>query len=499
MQSKHLPVKSMIWVLAVCFWGNIAPVAGQDILTIERAMDIASEICPRLRGSFMNLERYQQNLIAQQAALRSRFSMNLNPLSYSKNRSFDNRVSEWYTNESLSSRGTFRVDQPILWTDGEISLINTFGWQDNSSAVTDGTTSNKAFSNDLYLQLTQPVFTYNRRKMKLKQLEFQLENANISYALQRLNIEQQITTRFYQVYFAQTNLDISLEEYQNALQSYEIIKNKVEADLAARVELYQAEVNLATARSSLEERQVALANAKETLNQTLGIDLTLDHTIFAEVNIKPVEIDLVKATESGLTSRLELRQREIEGAELAFDMIRTKALNEFKGEVSLSVGITGDDRKFTNIYETPTRNPQVSVSFTVPLFDWGEKKARIKAQEIARHIHNLDAWEEKVDIELNIRQTWRNLENLKTQISIARQNVENAQLTYNLNLIRYRERDITSMEMNQFQTQLSNTKISYTQALINYKIELLNMKILSLYDFENDTPIVPITQTIFKN
>lgn len=94
MQSKHLPVKRMIWVLAVCFWGTIAPVAGQDILTIERAMDIASENSPRLRGSFMNLERYQQNLIAQRAALKSRFSMNLNPLSYSKNRSFDNRVSE---------------------------------------------------------------------------------------------------------------------------------------------------------------------------------------------------------------------------------------------------------------------------------------------------------------------------------------------------------------------------------------------------------------------
>ena len=27
--------------------------------------------------------------------------------------------------------------------------------------------------------------------------------------------------------------------------------------------------------------------------------------------------------------------------------------------------------------------------------------------------------------------------------------------------------------------------------LINYKIELLNMKIQSLYDFENDVPIIP--------
>jgi hypothetical protein len=39
---------------------------------------------------------------------------------------------------------------------------------------------------------------------------------------------------------------------------------------------------------------------------------------------------------------------------------------------------------------------------------------------------------------------------------------------------------------------LSNRKIAYAQALINYKIELLNLKILTLYDFEKEEPIVPI-------
>ena len=70
--------------------------------------------------------------------------------------------------------------------------------------------------------------------------------------------------------------------------------------------------------------------------------------------------------------------------------------------------------------------------------------------------------------------------------------MRNAQLTYDLNLTRYREGDINGMEINQFQTQLSGKKVGYTQALINYKIELLNLKILSLYDFEKDVEIVPL-------
>ena len=73
-----------------------------------------------------------------------------------------------------------------------------------------------------------------------------------------------------------------------------------------------------------------------------------------------------------------------------------------------------------------------AISFSVPIFDWGEKKARVKAQEVAQKINRLEFHEDKVNIELNIRQTWRNLENLLSQIKIAKQNVANAQRTYDL-------------------------------------------------------------------
>lgn len=497
MQRKLLSVKKIV-LAAVALCGISFSSYGQLPLTIEKAMDIAEKNSPGLRRSHMNLERYQQNLIAQRASLKSKFSLNLNPVDYNKNRRFDNRLSQWYTNETFSTSGTFQVDQPILWTDGVISLINRFGWQDNNSDIEGIKNSNKAFSNDLYLQLSQPIFTYNKRKMELKQIEYDYENANISYALQRLNTEKQITDQFYAVYMNQRNLAISREELTNAQQSYDIIKNKVEADLAAKDELFQAEVNLATARSSVEERMVALENSKDQLKQTLGMNLDEDLTVFAEIEVKPVDVNVEQAIRHGLESRLELRQREIESEELGFEMIRTKALNEFKGDISISFGLIGDNRHLENIYQNPTQNPRVAISFTVPIFDWGEKKARIKAQKVAQQINELDFHEDKVDIELNIRQVWRSLENLRTQIKIAEQNVKNAQLTYDLNLTRYREGDITGMEISQFQTQLSNKKITYSQTLINYKIELLNLKILSLYDFEKNVPIVPMKDLITK-
>jgi outer membrane protein TolC len=190
---------------------------------------------------------------------------------------------------------------------------------------------------------------------------------------------------------------------------------------------------------------------------------------------------------------MELRQREINIETSQFDLIQTKALNEFKGSLGLSVGLFGDNKNFGNVYESPTDNETVSLSLTIPLWDWGERKSRIKATEASIETANITLEEEQNNIILGVRKVYRNLLNLQNQIAIARQSVINAQLTYDLNLEKYKNGDLTGMDLNIYQNQLSEQQLSYTNALISYKLELLNLKIQTLYDFEKKTPVSPVT------
>ena len=480
-----------MWIVSlVCLLGIDAN--AQISMTLDDALNYSIENSPELKTALMNLRRYKFSLNAQRASLKSKFSLTLNPISYSRNRYFESRLSEWYTNESFASSGTFSISQPILWTGATVSLNNKFGWQNNKSSLAGGENDNSAYSNDLYLSVTQPLFRYNAIKLDLKNIELDYENAQINYALRRLTLENSITNQFYSVYTAQNNLEISKAELKDAEANYNIIKNKVDADLSTKDELYQAELNLATARSTVDNRVVSLENAKDDFKKILGIDIDTDIEIIAKVTAEPVSVDLGKAITNALSSRLELKQREISRTELDLQMKQIKETNSFNGELSLSIGIMGDNERLGDIYKTPTNNPRVSLSFNVPIFDWGERKARIKAQEIAIEMHNLETDEEKKAIEIAIRKSYRNLNNLLTQISIAEKSVKNAQLTYDLNAERYRNGELTGMEMNQFQTQLSNKKMSYVSTVIEYKKELLNMKILTLYDFENNKPIIPL-------
>ena len=469
----------------------VVQVKAQTVMTLEQSLETAIRQSPSLQTTLFTLQRTTETLNAQRAALKSNFALTLNPLDYSNSRRFDTRFSQWYTNENLTTSGTFKIQQPILYTDGTISLTNQTGWQNSSSVVNGVTSNNKAYFNNLNLALTQPLFTYNRTLTQIKTLEYNNENAMLNYAIQRLSLEKNVSQFFYSVYTAQMSLTIKTEELANTEKSNEIIKNKVEAGLAAKEELYQSEVNLATAQSAVQQGRVSLENAKDQFKQFIGMDITTEMTVITDIVVNPMEIDSKMATDHGLASRMELRQRKINIETSQFDMLPIKASNEFRGDLTLSVGLSGDNAELSKVLDKPTNSPRVGISFNVPLWDWGERKAKIRAQEAVINTQKLNYASQEIQIRMDIRQSIRNLSNLKNQIGIALQNQKNAQLTYDINLERYKNGDLTSMDLNLYQTQLSNSKMSYAQALINYKMELLNLKIVSLYDFTTNEPVIP--------
>ena len=479
---------AVILLLISSCWLISPGIMAQRTLTLDEAIRIAQTSSPSIKKSMLNLYGNQRSLDAQRAALKSRFSLDVTPFDYSRNRSFNDLFSRWNTNEDYISFANFSVSQPIVATDGTVSLINRLGYRDNYSEFQE--IRKKTFSNNLYLQIDQPIFTYNRTKLQLKELELNLENAKISNALQLLNLEQNVTQSFYTFYQRQNNLEIARDEYENQKISYEITQNKVDADLLAQEELYQAELNLATSRSTVENNQVMLNNAADDFKLLLGMDLTEELAVEVDINFVTREVDLNKAIQYGLQNRMELRQRAIDIERSQFELIRTRALNEFKGAVALSLGIFGDNERAPDIYETPTMNPRVAIAFNIPIFDWGEKRARLDAANASLQINEVDLEVDKNDIVINIRKTYRNLQNLENQIEIAEQNVKNAELTYEINLERYRNGDLTSIDLERFQSQLSEKKGALADALINYKVELLNLKIMSLYDFEKQQPVI---------
>lgn len=461
-----------------------ASTRAQEILTLEKTLEIAFEHSPTLIQCKISLEQQQLNLKAQKASLKSQFSLDANPFNYSRRNVYDSYNSAWYTNRNMSASASLGILQPIKWTDGSIGLYNDFSWQNASNQTAGG--KNISYNHNLSLRLEQPLFTYNRTKMQLRELELSLENAQLNFAMQQLSIEKNVTTTFYSVYQSQKDLQIARDEVENQRKNAEIISKKAENGLIPREEQYQAEVNLATAEATLNNRRISLQDAKDRFKLLIGMPLEEDFVLLPNTSVSPVSIVSEEAVRHGLEQRMEIRQQEIDVEKDMFNLIRAKSENEFRGSISARVGLDALSGRIKDVYDNPTDNEQIGISLTIPIFDWGAKKARVKSTELGIEAHRLNFEEERKNIILDIRQICNRLPVLLSQVDIQQKGVENAERTYAIQLEKYRNGNLSGMELQQYQSQLTQAKQAHTDAIITYKLELLNLKIQTLWDFENN-------------
>ena len=224
----------------------------------------------------------------------------------------------------------------------------------------------------------------------------------------------------------------------------------------------------------------------------MGISLDEDIMVLPNTDIVTVNVNSDDATKYALEQRMELRQKQITLEQDVFNIIRAKAENEFKGNLSARIAMDALSGKVKNLYDNPTDNEQIGISLTIPIFDWGAKKAKVKSSQLAMESNQIDMDEEKKNITIGVRQICRNLPILIRQIEIKKKSIENAEHSYEINLEKYRNGTLTGMELQQYQTQLTNAKQAYTNAVISYKLEVLNLKIQTLWDFESNKSYLPV-------
>ncbi len=225
-------LKKILFIGGCFILGSSVNIA-QTVLTLDDAIFIALENSPSIRRSVLNLERSQESLNAQNASLKSKFNLQLSPLEYSKNRQFNELYSTWNDSERKGSSGALSVTQPLIWTDGTLSLVDRFGWQKATSDFAN--TRSESYFNNLYISLEQPLFTFNRTKLALTELELDLENAALNYAIQKLNITKTVSESFYAVYQQRLRVQITSDEYVSQNQNYKLTQNKVDAGILSDI------------------------------------------------------------------------------------------------------------------------------------------------------------------------------------------------------------------------------------------------------------------------
>lgn len=457
----------------------------QRVLTLQDALSIALEKSYAVKSAELVLLSSQKNLEAAKLGLMTSINMQFNVPSYS--RTLSNQFNpltgtqQFFDYGFTTYEGMLNFTQPIIFTNGTFTLSGDL-WK--RSQFSSGQQIPTDYYSNLSLSLQQPLFTFNTLKASLTRAEINLEKAQRSYTTTSKDIVYNVTVGFYQLYKAKKNVEITEEKVKQTETSYNTAQNKFKAGLIAEVEALQLEIDLASSRNDLLSAKRTLEEAKNDFKILIGLKLSDSIDVVAQLDYKPVDVNLDEAIDYAIANRNELKNSE---ADIALSKLSVDEINSqgnISAMLSANYGINKDQNRLQDIFHDFDGSRSVVFTVNVPVLDWGKNKRQVESAEANLNLYKLSYENQKQEIRKEIIEVVDNLNSAKARVETLSKSVELAQKSYDISLARFQAGTITSFDLQQMQLRLTDAKTNSLNALIDYKLALADLDRKTLHDFE---------------
>lgn len=469
-------------------------------LTLQASIDIAKEKSYTMRSLQEDLKIAEYNLKSATSSLKTHIDFSLTMPEFNQTvRTWDDTTGvSFYSVKRMDYGGVITVNQPLI-TNGNIY------WETSLNSYDDFYNHDRSATFNTRLRLRQPIdalYGYNAIRSSLKSARLDYERTNKSLRREELNLVYRVSSSYYNLLSLQRSTEIALLDYERQTEANSIAQNKYASGLIREVDALQMEVDLAEAQNSYE---MALFNQESAINSfkdLLGIELTDSVVLKDELKYMVVTVDADKAVEYALKNRTELRERDIAIEQQKMSIRQRKAERMVRGYFDAYVQKTGTSMgdmnvPYGNTIQTSANdfidrpiNYGVGLTVSVPLLDWGENKARVRAAE-ARQRQNYIAKEElERTIETEIRNSVAQLNNNLKRLQLLEKNVVIAEKSFAITLQRFTDGDIDSQTLALERNRLNSAYRNHLSAYIAYQLSLADIMRKTLYDFEKDEPLM---------
>lgn len=385
------------------------------------------------------------------------------------------------------------LNQKIGFTGGDISLNSDLAMINNFLPATDSTaafTATEYQTSLINITLRQPLVKYNRYKWE-KRIEPMLYNEAKKIYLEAMEeVSSTATDHFFNLLIAQIEERIAKINEANYDTLFKIAQGRFELGRIAENELLQLELQYLTAGAEVKDAALQFEVQMFKFKSFLRIkdDVTIE--LIEPSNIKPFTVNPAKALQEArynssealsFNRRLIVAQSKV--AEAKYD-------GRFDAELFAVYGLSNYESNFQALTTRPQDVQTVSLGITVPIFDWGVAKGRLKMAESEQEIVRTNVEQQQIDFDQKVFLLTAQFNMQYNQLIIAAKSDTVGQKRYNITKARYMIGKISITDLNIAQTEADNSKKSYFNSLWQYWRYYFDIRRTTLYDFERDMPIM---------
>lgn len=487
-QYKKVSFLSILLTIT-CFFAA----SGQDassqalVLTLEEAIQLAqtnSHDARIARSEFLSAEwdfkAYRSSYLP---------ALSLNGSAPGFLRSFDNITQNDGTLSFVEQRRTFSqmnfsVSQPLTMTGGTLNFSSGLNYLDQQ-----GTFSSQEWqSNPFSVTLFQPLFQFNAMKWDRIIEPMQYELAKKSYIEQIAEIETEVADLFFAVYDAQKSIEIASFNVAVNDTIFTLSQGRFEIGRIAENDLLQSEYQLINAQTEQANATINYERALRDLKTVLDLPYNLELSVIPPLETPTIDVDPDIAVELARRYRPAFTNLELQQlfAEQEVEQARKSQRNV---NLTASYGLNQNSESFNNVFVDPLEQQRFSVSFQVPIFQWGARKSRLNAA-----LEDQDrVEEEQILLEKQFDQTVyfqvKQLQLLEQQVEIAAQADTIATRRFEVARNRYLVGNIDITELFNAQREKDQANRAFILTLRQFWTSLYTLRRLTLFDFSQNLPL----------
>ena len=397
--------------------------------------------------------------------------------------------------QNLNSFANISINQNIRATGASLFVNSSFNRLQNFGDFD----SNSYTATPIRIGLIQPIMAFNPFKWEHKTAPLEFQKAKQEYIHELQSINLRTIDLFFNWALASKKVAIAEENKETAEKLFKIGKKRYDLGSIERDDILNLELDVYNATTRLTQNLQILEKAEASLKLFLRDELPTDAVPELPELISELHIDIDEATALANANNpiiIDLKLRKVEALR---DLDRAIKDNRFDLSLTASYGLNQQSNTFRDAYGNLLDQQMVSINFSIPLLDWGERKGNIKTAKINTEVIDVELQQDSEKFKQDLIQKVLDFNIQKDLVAGVLKAREIANESYKLTEKRFLFGNADYLRLTSSRQAWQSATENYIQSLQNYWRLYYEVQQLTLYDFINKIDIQHDFETILDN
>ena len=399
-------------------------------------------------------------------------------------RNYDDGRINYVENNSLSNSLTLSVRQNIVATGGTVSLQSYLYRLDQFNY--DLHTYN---TQPLRMVYEQPLRSFNSLKWRGKSEPVAYERAKRQYLETMQNIAVMVTNYYFSVLSAQSDYKQSLATAEERGRLYEQTKRRFALGTVPKSELLQLELSAINASMAVKRNRLSLDDARFRLFTYLQAVQWNDIELIAPGNVPDMILNEEEVIQRAMIASAHSMTQNLSLIESQRNLAQANSQRGIQLSFHGELGLYNTADNFGDAYSRLQDNEVVGLSVSLPIFDWGVSKGRVRIAKANLEVVKTQIEQNNIEYQQTIKQLVMQFNLQYEQCRDAARAEEIANERYALTVQRFETGSISVTELNTAQQEKESARAQYISQLRTYWSNYYNIQRHTLWDYVNNHEI----------